>query len=148
MYYSTENEIQNYTTYNHELRTENEHFFDYCSEIDDYYNIDPKNHDIILKIIDKWFKDESQKHDTKNNNLSKIESIVNDIALKQGCISVESFNDADGFFERFFIIRIPEDFSVTKRQDIFNKLIDEIIPICEQKGLIDLFMKTSIFLRR
>lgn len=99
-------------------------------------------------LITKWTLEESQKQDIKFRDLSKIESIIENIALKHECINVEAVNDSDGYFEKFFVIKIDEKTTPRERRILFNKIVDEIIPICEKKGLIELFMKTSIFLRR
>jgi hypothetical protein len=144
-YFTGRGEVKTHNTYN---SSQNIEFVSY-NENDCYFyhEIEPFKKK-LSSFIKQWTLEESQKQDVKLKDLSKIESIIENIALKHGAISIEVINDSDKYFEKFFIVKIPSEMSVSERRNVFNKIVDETIPLCEEKGLLDLFMNTSIFLRR
>ncbi|MGL6298847.1 MAG: hypothetical protein ACRC1M_06760 [Methanobacteriaceae archaeon] len=83
-----------------------------------------------------------------SDNISKIEEFLKSLKTKYGFKEVLSLDDEEKECEKIFVIKIPKSTSVEKRGFIHEKIIEEGVNFAKNKGLLDTFMKTTIFIMR
>jgi hypothetical protein len=83
-----------------------------------------------------------------DDQLEDIEHCIKSISFKNGILDVEAIDDDEKINKKIFILKIADDVDRIERKNLFEKIVNDCVEYFEENDLIDLFMETSIFLRR
>lgn len=127
-------------------------FFDSDSFCDDVSNKELLNHKKQIHIIEKTLsmlkRNFKRGCDLLEERLDRIESFLVKIAPKHNVLRVFSIEDEEEFDERIFVLKVDKETSLADRRKILTSVTDETITYCQNNNLYNLFMVTSIFIRR